>query len=164
MRSATVGQILVNETLPPEMRDYDRVLDKKGLRSLMEEVAEKHPERYREIAFALNQIGRRGAQESGSVSFGLQHLKSSKSALETLKKIREKLKRILQNNKLSQEQLSDAIVRAVGTEMQPQQQAIYQEALQGKNPLALQVASGTRGKVMNLASLLGRPQKRMPGG
>jgi len=155
MRSATVGQILVNETLPPEMRDYDRVLDKKGLRSLMEEVAEKHPERYREISFALNQIGRRGAQESGSFSFGLQHLKSSKSALETRKKIREKLKRILQNNKLSQEQLSDAIVRAVGTEMQPQQQAIYQEALQGKNPLALQVASGTRGKVMNLASLLG---------
>ena len=155
MRSATVGQILVNETLPPEMRDYDRVLDKKGLRSLMEEVAEKHPERYREISFALNQIGRRGAQESGSFSFGLQPLKSSKSALETRKKIREKLKRILQNNKLSQEQLSDAIVRAVGTEMQPQQQAIYQEALQGKNPLALQVASGTRGKVMNLASLLG---------
>ena len=155
MRSATVGQILVNETLPPEMRDYDRVLDKKGLRSLMEEVAEKHPERYREISFALNQIGRRGAQESGSFSFGLQHLKSSKSALETRKKIREKLKRILQNNKLSQEQLSDAIVRAVGTEMQPQQQAIYQEALQGKNPLALQGAAGTRGKVMNLASLLG---------
>ncbi len=155
MRSATVGQILVNETLPSEMRDYDRVLDKKGLRSLMEEVAEKHPERYREISFALNQIGRRGAQESGSFSFGLQHLKASKSALETRKKIREKLKRILQNNKLSQEQLSDAIVRAVGTEMQPQQQAIYQEALQGKNPFALQVASGTRGKVMNLASLLG---------
>lgn len=155
MRSATVGQILVNETLPSEMRDYDRVLDKKGLRSLMEEIAQKHPEKYREVSFALNQIGRRGAQESGSFSFGLQHLKSSMAALKTRAKIREKLKTILSNSKLSQEQISDAIVRAVGTEMQPQQKAIYEEALKGKNPLALQVASGTRGKVMNLASLLG---------
>ena len=155
MRSATVGQILVNETLPSEMRDYDRVLDKKGLRSLMEEIAQKHPEKYREVSFALNQIGRRGAQESGSFSFGLQHLKSSMAALKTRAKIREKLKTIFSNSKLSQEQISDAIVRAVGTEMQPQQKAIYEEALKGKNPLALQVASGTRGKVMNLASLLG---------
>ena len=44
MRSATVGQLLVNDALPEEMRDYGRVLDKKGLTALLQEVAQKHPE------------------------------------------------------------------------------------------------------------------------
>jgi hypothetical protein len=155
MRSATVGQFLVNETLPDELRDYDRVLDKDGLRSLLQEVAAKHPDRYREISFNLNQIGHRGAQESGGFSFGLRHLKTSKAAQETRKRIKTRLTSILKRSDLDDAQVSDAIVRAVGSEMKPQQEAILAEALAENNPLALQIKSGTRGNVMNLASLLG---------
>ena len=48
MRSATVGQFLVNETLPEELRDYERVLDKKSMTSLLQEVIEAHPMTSRE--------------------------------------------------------------------------------------------------------------------
>jgi hypothetical protein len=155
MRSATVGQFLVNETLPDELRDYDRVLDKDGLRALLQEVAAKHPDRYREISFNLNQIGHRGAQESGGFSFGLRHLKTSKAAQETRKRIKTRLTSILKRSDLDDAQVSDAIVRAVGSEMKPQQEAVLAEALAENNPLALQIKSGTRGNVMNLSSLLG---------
>ena len=95
MRSATVGQFLVNETLPEELRDYERVLDKRGLTDLLREVAQKHPDRYKEISFALNEVGREGAQESGSFSFGLRHLKTSKAAGKTRKRIQDRLTKIL---------------------------------------------------------------------
>ena len=155
MRSATVGQFLVNETLPEEMQDYERVLDKKSMNALLREVAEKYPERYREISFALSIIGRQGAQESGSFSFGLRHLKTSKAAEATRTRVKKRLTKILSGSHLDDAAMADAIVLAVGEEMRPQQEAITQEALTAENPLALQVASGSRGSAMNLSSLLG---------
>jgi hypothetical protein len=155
MRSATVGQFLVNETLPKELRDYERILDKKGMVALLQEVAENHPEEYREISFALNNIGRQGAQESGSFSFGLRHLKTSKAAKDARKRIQDRLTKLLSDSSLDDAALSDAIVLAVGKEMKPQQEAILQEALAEENPLAFQATSGARGNPMNLASLLG---------
>ena len=155
MRSATVGQFLVNETLPEELRDYERVLDKRGLNDLLREVAQKHPDRYKDISFALNEVGREGAQESGSFSFGLRHLKTSKAADKTRKRIRDRLTKILSRADLDDTQTSEAIIRAVGSEMKPQQEAIMEEALADNNPLAMQVLAGARGNPMNLSSLLG---------
>jgi len=155
MRSATVGQFLVNETLPEELRDYERVLDKRGLTDLLREVAQEYPDRYRDISFALNEVGRQGAQESGSFSFGLRHLKTSKAAEKTRKRIRDRLTKILSRTDLDDTKMNEAIVRAVGSEMKPQQEAIMEEALAADNPLAMQVIAGARGNPMNLASLLG---------
>ena len=155
MRSATVGQFFVNESLPEEMRDYDRVLDKKGLTALLREVAQNHPDKYRDISFALNTLGRKGAQESGSFSFGLRHLKTSKAALATRKRVQDRLAKILSQADLDDAQISEAIIRATGSEMKPQQEAIMQEALGDENPLASQVRAGARGSAMNLSSLLG---------
>lgn len=155
MRSATVGQFLVNETLPEELRDYERVLDKRGLTDLLREVAQEYPDRYRDISFALNEVGRQGAQESGSFSFGLRHLKTSKAAEKTRKRIRDRLTKILSRTDLDDTKMNEAIVRAVGSEMKPQQEAIMEEALADNNPLAMQVIAGARGNPMNLASLLG---------
>jgi DNA-directed RNA polymerase subunit beta' len=155
MRSATVGQFLVNETLPEELRDYERVLDKRGLNDLLREVAQKHPDRYKDISFALNEVGREGAQESGSFSFGLRHLKTSKAAGKTRKRIQDRLTKILSRADLDDTKMNEAIIRAVGSEMKPQQEAIMEESLADNNPLAMQVLAGARGNPMNLASLLG---------
>jgi DNA-directed RNA polymerase subunit beta' len=155
MRSATVGQFLVNNALPKEMRDYDRVLDKKGLMALLQDVAENRPEEYRDISFALNEVGKEGAQESGSFSFGLRHLKTAKSAQATRKRIQDKLAGVLGRSDLSDEKLGEHIIRIVGREMRPQQAAIMAEALSEGNPLANQVLAGARGNAMNLSSLLG---------
>lgn len=80
MQEASVGQLLINEVLPDEMRDYSRVLDKKGVHTLLQQIAKKYPERYRDVSFRLSQIGQRAAQDQGGMSFGLRHLRRSKVA------------------------------------------------------------------------------------
>jgi len=155
MLNATVGQLLVNEALPEELRDYNRVLDKKGMHSLLQELARKHPDKYREVSFKLNQIGQRAAQDQGGMSFGMQHLRRSKAANKVRDRIQAQISSILDDDNINDQERSDRIVRLVGKEMGPQQKAILEEAIENKNPLALQVLSGSRGKPMNLASLLG---------
>ena len=154
MLSATVGQMLVNEALPENMRDYNRVLDGKGVKSLLQQVAREYPERYREVSFNLNQVGRRSAQDQGGMSFGMRHLRRSKVANEIRQKIQGELRNILADDSLTDQQRTDKIIRVVGRESSPQQKAVLEEAIKDKNPLALQVLSGSRGKPMNLASLL----------
>ena len=80
MLSGTFGQLLINDALPDDLKDYQRVLDKKGMNALLQEVARKHPEKYREVTFKLQQIGQRSAQDQGGMSFGAQHLRRSKAA------------------------------------------------------------------------------------
>jgi hypothetical protein len=155
MLSGTLGQLLINDTLPDELRDYNRVLDKKGMHALLQEVARKHPDKYREVSFKLNQIGLRAAQDQGGMSFGAKHLRRSKVANETRERILAKLQPVLADDSLTDKQREDKIVRVVGAESGPQQKAILKEAIENKNPLAMQVLSGSRGKPMNLASLLG---------
>jgi hypothetical protein len=154
MLDATVGQFLINDALPEELRDYTRVLDSKSLRSLLAQVARQYPEKYREVSFRLNQIGQRAAQDDGGMSFSLRHLKRSKAATEIRKKIQEKVRAVLADDSLSDQQRTDKITLIVGRESEAQQKAVLEEALKEKNPLGLQVLSGSRGKPMNLASLL----------
>ena len=150
----TVGQILVNDVLPEELRDYSRVLDKSALNSLLKEVARKHPEKYRDVSFQLSQIGRHSAQEQGGLSFGARHLRKSKVAAAIQDKIKGELYGILADDNLTDKQRNDKIVRVVGRESSAQQRAVLDEAVKENNPLGLQVLSGSRGKPMNLASLL----------
>ena len=154
MLESTVGQILVNDSLPEDLRDYSRVLDKSALSSLLKDVARKYPERYREISFELSQVGRRSAQEQGGFSFGARHLRKSKAAQAIQQKIKSELMGILSDESLTDQQRTDKIVRVVGRESSAQQKAVLEEAVKENNPLGLQVLSGSRGKPMNLASLL----------
>lgn len=150
-----MGQFLVNEELPEDMRDYNRVLDKKGLSNLLREVAEKHPDQYRKVSHGLSQIGHRVSFLQGGYSFGLRHMRKALAAKDIGLQIRQKVKKILANDNLSDEARNAAIIKAVGPYMKEQQDRIYDEAWAERNPLALQIASGTRGNKMNLASLLG---------
>lgn len=154
MLNATVGQIFVNEALPEDLRDYNRTLDGPAIKSLLQNVARNHPDKYRDVSYRLNQVGLRAAQEQGGMSFGARHLLRSKVANETRERIQGKLKQILANDSLSDKDRAEQIVKAVGSESMPQIKAVLEEAIQNKNPLGTQVMSGTRGKAMNLASLI----------
>jgi hypothetical protein len=140
--------------LPEDLRDYNRVLDGPALKSLLQNVARNHPEKYRDISYKLNQVGLRSAQDQGGMSFGARHLMRSKVANEVRTRIQDKLKQILSNDQLSDKERSEQIIKAVGNESMPQIKAVLEEAVQNKNPLGMQVMSGTRGKAMNLASLI----------
>lgn len=151
----TVGQLLINEALPAEMRDYTRRLDKKGINQLLQRLALEHPEQYREASHKLANVGRRTSHEVGGYSFTLKHMLKSKAGQATRQKITKQLASILSRDDLTDDQRNKAIVLATGRELKNQQEAVYDEALAANNPLAFQVQSGSRGNKMNLSSLLG---------
>jgi hypothetical protein len=88
------------------------------------------------------------------MSFGMSHLKKSEAALKVQARIKSQLNSILTDEKLSDKERAEKIILAVDKEGATQEKDVLEEARQKGNPLALQVLSGTRGKPMNLASLL----------
>lgn len=154
MINTTVGQLLVNDALPEDLRDYNRTLDKKALNGLLQQVARQYPDQYRDISFKLNQVGKQSAQEQGGMSFGISHLKKSEAAKKVQTRIRSQLNQILADESLTDKQRAEKIILTVGREGATQEKDVLEEARQKGNPLAMQVLSGTRGKPMNLASLL----------
>ena len=155
MLRTTIGQLMVNETLPANLRDYNRKLDKKGIAVLLKEVADKYPELYRQIAKELSDVGRDVAYSTGGNSFGLKHLRKSLVARTVYAKLRRDIDRIHDNPKYSDERKNDEILKAVSRANEPMIDAIYQESIREGNPLAAQVFSGSRGSPRSLRGLRG---------
>lgn len=150
-----MGQLLVNEALPEEYRNYDRVLDKKGMHALLREIAEKSPEKYREVSKKLADVGRHVATRFGGNSFSLEHMLKAKSAHTIGNKLQADLDKILNDDDLTDQQRHELIIRKTGAAQEQQMKEVYAESLAENNPLAKQVQSGSRGNEMNLASLRG---------
>lgn len=155
MLNTTVGQLMVNEALPTGLRDYNRKLDKKGIADLLQQVAEEYPEEYRDVTKELSDVGRDVAYATGGNSFGLKHITKSPAARRAYLALRKRLKAIQINPRLSAEDKEAKIISAVGKVQEKLTDAIYDEALSEKNPLAFQVMSGSRGNPVSLRSLRG---------
>jgi hypothetical protein len=151
----TVGQLLVNEALPPQLRDYSRVLDKKTTTQLLRRVAEEHPDQYREVSHKLATVGWNAAQSTGGYSFGLKSLQRAKAANQIREQTRQQVDGLLKRKDLNDSQRDKELLRIVGKLAETQQTAIYDESMAEDNPLAYQVLSGARGNKMFLAGLRG---------
>ncbi len=155
MLETSLGQLILNDALPEELRNHGRVLDKKGLSSLLREVAEKYPGHYREISHKLASIGHRVAQDTGGYSFGLEHLSTAKSALKIRQELQGKIDQLVDDDSIDDETREQRIIEATEGLMGRQQDEVYKESIAEKNPLAYQVLSGSRGNKMNLSTLRG---------
>lgn len=154
MLRTTAGQFLINDALPEELRDYNRVLDKKGMLELFRKVATDHPDEYVKVSKRLADIGREASTESGGNSIGLAHLQKSPVGQRYERELREKFHALLDDDKLSGPALHNAIIRTVGSVQEQMIKEVYEDALKSKNPLALQAVSGSRGNPVNVASML----------
>lgn len=154
MLKTTIGQLMANETLPEDMRDYERVLDKKGIKNLLQEVAEKYPDKYRDISKRLSDVGRDAAFTTGGYSFGLGALRQSLAA----KRMRLELGRELRDiygSKDDDETKEKRIIEAAGKYQAKLVDDVMAESSGDQNPLAMQATSGSRGNKFNLNSLRG---------
>lgn len=150
----TVGQLLINEALPEELRDYERTLDKKSIGTLLRMVAQHYPDKYNDISYALMQIGANAATVAGRpASISLDGLRIGEKAGELRRELRKKLKAILHMPKLTQEQRDELIIKAVGQASEELQDVNMAEQLAAGNSLALQVNSGARGNPSQFRSL-----------
>jgi DNA-directed RNA polymerase subunit beta' len=155
MLKTTLGALMVNESLPEDLRDYNRVLDGPGIKKLFQEVAERHPEQYRDVAKRLSDIGRDVAYATGGFSTSLEDMRPSQAGQRIKEQIRRQVQLIQADGRMSDDQKEQAIVAAVEKRQKEMEDTVFDEAKATGNPFARQVLSGARGSKLNLKTLLG---------
>jgi len=153
MIRTTIGQVLVNDALPQDMRDYTRIMDSKTISKVLRELIEKHPEQYRDVAKKLSDVGRDVAYTGGSQSFGLEHLRPTPSVYLSRQRLNAVIRSTLAGPGTDAEKQRH-IIAASTAEHERQTKEILAEAKERGNPLADQVVSGARGNPAQLKSLI----------
>lgn len=155
MLETTLGQLLINESLPEELRDYNRVLDKDSTSELFQKLAEQHPHKYREVSKRLSDIGYQAAYTTGGNSVGLSALRPSIAIRQLRAKLLAEIDAINDDPRLSAEQRSAKIVEITQNAQEKLKKDVLHESLAERNPLALQLIGAGRGNVGTLNSLRG---------
>ena len=149
----TVGQILLDEALPADMRG-PRVLDKKGLQTLMNELADKHPEDFRKVNHALWKLGEEASHTKG-LSFSIKDLRAPVAFKAKADLLKQAVIALAEDESLDAPTKERKIRDLVANATPDMEELLYTAALKENNPFALQVLSGSRGNKSQLRSLLG---------
>jgi DNA-directed RNA polymerase subunit beta' len=155
MLKTTLGQILINDALPEDMRDYSRVLTKKSMGALATELAQKHPEKYREVMKRLHDVGRDSAYTTNGLSFSLKDIKPTLASKRVQLELTRDLRRIFSDSRLNEKSRNLKILEAISNRQQKLVEDVYQEAEGQDNPLAHQIAGAGVGNKFQLNSILG---------
>lgn len=95
MREYELGQLLVNDLLPEDMRDYNRVISKGSMGKLMTELAKKHPDQYKEVSHKLLQLGYQAAYLTNGDSFTLKDMSPTAISKKMQKELNKEVQDIL---------------------------------------------------------------------
>ena len=141
----SVGSLLINEILPPEYRDYNRVLDKKGLKKLLSDVAQKNPEKYSEILGKLGRMGAQFAQRSGGYSLATDLLQTPEVTKKHRARLQAKLRSIYENDNLTSKQKDERVTELMVEGGEKLREELYKHLQDTESPIALMVDSGAKG-------------------
>lgn len=152
----TVGQILVNDALPPRFRDYGRVMDSNGIEQLLQQVAREAPEEYSAVTKRLMDIGNSAAFDTGTTirMSDLRPAYDKRPLLQALDIAEEKIR---SDKTLTDAQKSEMIEKLYDKANSRIMEETYNAELARKNQLALQVASKARGNKVQLAAFISTP-------
>lgn len=153
---ATPGQLLVNEALPPDLRDYSRTLGQDEINSLLGQLAREHPEQYRKVCWRLVQLGRNAAFDEGS-TITLNDLVPVVDKRPLLDEVKRQEKAIRSDRRLTDEQKDDAIETLYGEATKRLTEETYKNALANNNPFAIQAKYKARGNKSQLGAMLTSP-------
>ena len=148
----TVGQLLINELLPEDMRDYDRPLDKKMIQKIFTELADRYPDRYAEISQKFHSLAANAMTEwGGEASLNLEAFRAPKEVVALRGELKDKIDKI-SDSKMSEDDKEKAIVSTVSDYTDNMEKVNFEAGTRSNNPLALQVASGARGNKLQYRS------------
>jgi len=157
MLKGTAGQLILQSVLPEDMRQPDRVLDKKGMSKLLTELAQKHPDQYSQVLHQLMRVSHQAAYWTNAQSFGLKHLRGDPSVRKLRQELQQQTEAIWNNSRLSDREKEARIVTLSSEYQSKIEAATFAAAQAAQNPLAEQVVSGSRGNKTQLNTLLGAP-------
>lgn len=155
MLKTTLGQLLINDALPKEMRDYSRILDKKGMSALGTQLAEKYPDQYREIMQKIYAVSRDAGYTTGGLSMGLADIRQTEASKRNAQAVLGDLRQILADKSLDDKQRRNKILSLAANAQKKLTEDVYNEALEKNNPLVHQVIGGGGGNKFSLSSLIG---------
>ena len=150
----TLGQLLVNEALPEDLRDYSRVMDKKGLKAVLQQVAEQHPDQYKEIASRLMNVGQ-SAATTGNFSFSLKDFQPPPEKRRMAHDLKAKVARIVDDPLLDENKRHKKIVTLLGGELKHVVDRVLADSKRGGSRLAEVVSSGSKGSPTQFNSTVG---------
>lgn len=153
---ATPGQLLVNEALPPEYRDYTRTLGQDEIDALLGRIAHEKPEAYKAVTHKLVQLGRNAAFDEGS-TITLDDLVPVVDKKPMLDLVQQQEANIRANPKLSDKEKDEAIETLYAEATKRLTQETYDAALRNNNPFAVQVKYRARGSKNALGAMLTSP-------
>ena len=148
----TVGQLIVNQALPSQYRDYARVLDKKGMQELADRLARDDPQQYKDVMHKLYKVGARVSHTLGG-SFKPSDLLPDPVTRKRLDRLRARVRDLINDDSLDDDQRSAAIQNVVMKEIEPVENSLYDEGLKSNNALVLQIHSGSRGKKADIRAI-----------
>lgn len=93
----TVGQVIINDMLPEDMRDYNRVWDKKTKGKVLTDLARRHPDQFKEVSHNLLRFGARAAYETGGQSFGIEDIAPTQVSRDFQKEMGRRMQQIMRN-------------------------------------------------------------------
>lgn len=152
--TGTLGQLWLRSILPPDIY-HGQPLDKKTLSEVLSRVAQEYPDKYKEITFQLNQLGRHSAYFTGGNSFGLRHLRKAKVARKNRELLQYQIDGLMDDDSLDPKARREKIIALVRKVLDTERTDIFKESDEEGNPLAAQLKGAGRGNEFNLAALRG---------
>jgi len=144
----TLGNILINEVLPENMRDYNRQMDKKNLKSTLQKIGQEQPHDYPRIIQELKKIGDNHSFLLGS-SFSIKDFKPKDIEPIYKKYDKEILSAIKIKSDVEREKAMTDIHAKIDFEIESK----VKEELKNPNDFHKWVVSGAKGNLNNIKQM-----------
>ncbi len=155
MLKTTLGQVMINEALPPDLRDHERVLTKKKMGELATQLAEKYPDQYRQVMKKLHDIGKDASYTTNGLSFGLKHIKPTLAVRNAQLKMQGDLQKLFATTGINDKERDLRLLELASNAQRDLVDKVFTESHGEDNPLAQQVHGVGRGNKFSLNSLIG---------
>jgi DNA-directed RNA polymerase subunit beta' len=146
--------VLVNSSLPDDLKDYDRVYDKKGVGDLMALIAKNHPEKYRELSKKVSDYGRMASYLQGE-TLTLSDMRPTFDKTSELASLQEEL--AVMKKTLPRSKHEKARIQLFQKYADRLSKKTLKSTVSGMHGLANTVFSGARGNPTQLNAMITTP-------
>lgn len=152
----TLGREILRSRLPDQYKNLaDRTWDKKTSDSITTQMAQDDPDAYIDILQALNNFGQTVVSTYGrDAALPFRDLKVSTNIRNINTKIRQLIDKILDDDRLTDQQKEQKITDLGYKYTQRVEDAVFDDMDKRKTALASQINSGARGKKVQLRQML----------
>lgn len=154
--SLTFGQLMLSKILPPGFYKPGDVLDKNGIKKLMQRVANEMPEQYEDISHKLVKLGLRSGEAMGGASFGLDDMGTPPEVVAAQERVKNRISLVLRTMPRGPERKAK-IAKIIEDSAVEIPKIVLAAAEASNNQFAKQLKGAGRGNVKTLTSMMAGP-------